>query len=156
MTHQQISPQHPQVVLRSRYVQLRALLALAAITVLCLTAAVVVLAIEDDSSSPLATGTTVTAPAPYDTVSVMPGVRYDGGPEEGIHSTTRVAATSTTTRYDGGPEEGSRGVHSDPMPAGTRYDNGPDEGTRGVHSDPMPAGTRYDNGPDEGTRGPGH
>jgi hypothetical protein len=133
MSHQ--LSEHPQVVLRSRYVQLRALLALAAITVLCLTAAVVILAIEDDGldSAPIATSPTVTAPAPYDTVPVAPGLRYDGG-----------------------PDEGTRGLHAQPIPGNTRYDGGPDEGTRGLHAQPLPGDMRYDGGPEEGTRGAGH
>jgi hypothetical protein len=133
MSHQ-ISEQHPQVVLRSRYVQLRALFALAAITVLCLTAAVVILAFEDDGvdSAPLTTAPAVTAPALYDTLSESPG-----------------------TRYDGGPEEGTRGPGAVAPPAGTRYDGGPDEGTRGSLSNSIPWDTRYDGGPNEGTRGPG-
>ena len=46
--NQAISTQHPAVVLRSRYQQLRALLAVAMIAVVGLTAAVVILAIQND------------------------------------------------------------------------------------------------------------
>ena len=65
--------QHPAVVLRSRYQQLRALLAVAMIALVGLTVAVVALATQDDSG-----------PA---TVSVVaagkaPALRTDGGPEE--------------------------------------------------------------------------
>jgi hypothetical protein len=55
---------------------------------------VLVLAIggsSDDSTS---------APA---TPSSQPGVRYDGGPEEG----SSAASFQPQLRYDGGPEEGS-------------------------------------------------
>lgn len=74
-----ISPQHPAVVLRSHYVHLRTLLAVAMIAVVALTAAVVVLAIQHDNTANSA------APASFTTQS------------------------SGTTRYDGGPEEGTRG-----------------------------------------------
>ncbi|MFL5869045.1 MAG: hypothetical protein ACJ766_18230 [Thermoleophilaceae bacterium] len=47
----QVSTQHPAVVLRSHYLHLRALLAIAAIAVVCLSAAVVVLATDDGTSS---------------------------------------------------------------------------------------------------------
>ena len=48
---QAISTQHPAVVLRSRYQQLRALLAVAMIAVVGLTAAVVILAIQNDGNT---------------------------------------------------------------------------------------------------------
>ena len=63
------------------------------------------------------------------------------------------------TRFDGGPEEGTRGMiaqpKAQPQPApGTRFDGGPDEGTRGLNAQPaVPAGARFDGGPEEGTRG---
>jgi hypothetical protein len=134
MSHQ-LSEQHPQVVLRSRYAKLQALLALAAITVVALIVALVILAVDDDSvqTTPFVAAPAVTAPAPVDTVSTAPGLRYDGG-----------------------PDEGSRGPRAVPPPADTRYDGGPDEGTRGPNAQPVPDGTRYDGGPDEGTRGVGH
>jgi hypothetical protein len=74
-----ISPQHPAVVLRSHYVHLRTLLAVAMIAVVALTAAVVVLAAQHNSTANTA------GPASLTTQS------------------------SGTTRYDGGPEEGTRG-----------------------------------------------
>jgi hypothetical protein len=55
----QVSTQHPAVVLRSHYVHLRALLAIAAIAVVCLSAAVVVLATDNNTS-----GGTVKSVAP--------------------------------------------------------------------------------------------
>jgi hypothetical protein len=127
-----ISEQPPEFVLRSRYVQLRALFALAAITVLCLIAAVVVLAIEDDGTSSATFDTTPAMTVPHDTMSVAPG-----------------------TRYDHGPEEGTRGARAVTPPAGTRYDGGPDEGTRVPNFASPSADTRYDGGPNEGSRGPG-
>ena len=124
-----IPTQHPAVVLRSHFEMVRALLAIAMIGLVALTAAVVILATDSDeiestsSSQPIV----VEQPGPD-------GVRYDGGPEEG----TRGALVSPlaepqapATRYDGGPEEGTRGITpAQPVPD-TRYDGGPEEGTRG-------------------------
>ena len=82
MSHE-LSQQHPQVVLRSRYQQLKALLALAAITVVSLAAAVVILAVEDDGAKTVVSAPAVTAPVVTDTATDTPGLRYDGGPDEG-------------------------------------------------------------------------
>jgi hypothetical protein len=114
MSHE-LSEQHPQVVLRSRYQQLKALLALAAITVLCLTAAVVILAVNDDGSeiAPVAAAPAVTAPVDTSTVTDTPGLRFDGGPEEGSRGPFAVTPPADT-RFDGGPEEGTRGVQPEP------------------------------------------
>src|SRR3954447_24569534 len=82
--NQAISTHHPAVVLRSRYQQLRALLAVAMIAVVGLTAAVVVLAIDNG-------GTTISAPpAQVPTSSPTSATRSDGGPEE-----SAVAASLT-------------------------------------------------------------
>jgi hypothetical protein len=124
-----IPTQHPAVVLRSHYRQLRALLAIAMIAVVGLAAAVVILASNDDRDTVAGSATQVSAPAP-----------------------------AGSTRYDGGPEEGSRGV-GPAQPPSTRYDGGPEEGTRGALSAGAPSnavpGTRYDGGPEEGSRGSG-
>jgi hypothetical protein len=101
---QPISPQHPAVVLRSHYVHMRALLAIAMLAVVSLTVAVVILASTGDSAS-----TTSAAPAP---VSV-------------------AAQTAPRQRYDGGPDEGTRGPNAAPLPSNVRYDGGPEEGTVG-------------------------
>jgi hypothetical protein len=116
MSHQ-LTQQHPQVVLRSRYQQLKALLALAAITVLCLTAAVVILAVNEDGAeiAPVAAAPAVTAPVVTDTVTATPGLRFDGGPDEGS-SGPQAVAPSAGTRPDGGPEEGTSGPQPEPIP----------------------------------------
>ena len=123
-----VPAQHPAVVLRSHY---RALLAIAIIAVVGLTAAVVILAINDDDAavSPIAgSATQVAAPGPTGST------RYDGGPEEGSRGV--VPAQAPNTRYDGGPEEGTRGITSGNAPstaaAGVRFDGGPEEGSRGL------------------------
>ena len=117
-----IPTQHPAVVLRSHYRQLRAVLAIAMIAVVGLTAAVVILATNDERDSSAGSATQVSAPGPAGST------RYDGGPEEGsaniapprpplterqafpgLAEQARQAALALETRYDGGPEEGSRG-----------------------------------------------
>jgi len=70
---QTLSTQHPAVVLRSRYQQLRALLVVAMIAVVGLTVAVVVLATQDDSGQ----GAVSAVQA-----GKAPALRTDGGPEE--------------------------------------------------------------------------
>ena len=78
---QAISTQHPAVVLRSRYQQLRALLAVAMIAVVGLTAAVVILAIQNDGN------TIVRAAGPANAPSAS-AIRSDGGPEESALAAT--------------------------------------------------------------------
>ena len=141
-----ISAQHPAVVLRSHYRQLRALLATAMIAVVGLTAAVVILATDDDRDTSANSATQPSAPGPTG------NTRYDGGPEEG--SRGLVPAQPPSTRYDGGPEEGTRGalssgVSSNAVP-GTRYDGGPEEGSRG----PQPESNEHPGGPTMIPQGP--
>ena len=114
MSHE-LSQQHPQVVLRSRYQQLKALLVLAAITVVSLTAAVVILAVEEDGAKTVVAAPALTAPVVTDTATDTPGLRYDGGPDEGSRG-ARAVTPPAGTRYDGGPEEGTRGAQLDPTP----------------------------------------
>jgi hypothetical protein len=137
-----IPAQHPAVVLRSHYRQLRALLAIAMIAVVGLTVAVVILATNDDRDTSAGSATQVSAPAPTG------NTRYDGGPEEGTAALTQRSAPATVD-----PD-------SIKSPLGARYDGGPEEGTRGAlssnaSSNAVP-GTRYDGGPEEGSRGSGH
>ena len=158
-----IPAQHPAVVLRSHYRHLRALLAIAMIAVVGLTATVVILATNDDRKTSIGSASQASAPGPAET-------RFDG-PGEGSHGVV-PAQPPSTTRYDGGPEEGTAaltrraapGTVSDPdsitSPPSLRYDGGPEEGTRGTlpsnaSSNAVP-GTRFDGGPEEGSRGSGH
>jgi hypothetical protein len=134
-----IPARHPAVVLRSHYRQLRALLAIAMIAVVGLTAAVVILATNDDRDTGAVSATQVTAPSP---------TGDDGS--RGI-----VPAQPRNTRYDGGPEEGSRGAVGSGTPStavpSNRYDGGPEEGTRGPLPSRAPSSAvplyRYDGGP---------
>jgi hypothetical protein len=131
---QAVPTQHPAVVLRSHFNQLRALLAVALIAVIGLTVAVVILAENEDQLG----GSSSAAPAGY--------IRYGGfNPATGRPDAAPLPQTEQpvpsapgTTRYDGGPEEGTRGAVKDyslnsatgDVPA-PRYDGGPEEGTRG-------------------------
>jgi hypothetical protein len=146
-----IPRQHPAVVLRSHFNQLRALLAVALIAVAGLTVAVVILATDDEAGSGSAT---VSAPAPSGTT------RYDGGPDEGTRGVLPAQQPNVNAqpgvRYDGGPDEGTRGVlpaqqpNVDPRP-GVRYDGGPEEGSAGNVS-PKPqaqTGSRSDGASDK-------
>lgn len=115
-----IPEQHPAVVLRSSYVHLRALLVAAMIALVCLAAAVVILANDNDQI--------VTTSTPQVGGAVGGAQRYDGGPNEGsadlapapnapARPTERQAFPGLAgqagevgpNRYDGGPEEGTRG-----------------------------------------------
>ena len=102
-----IPRQHPAVVLRSSFNQLRALLAVALIAVAGLTVAVVILATDDDAGTVSGT-TTLSAPG------ATGSTRYDGGPEEGTRGVVPARQpnvdASPGARYDGGPEEGSADV----------------------------------------------
>jgi hypothetical protein len=98
-----LPPQHPAVVLRSHYRNVRALLAVAMVALIVLAATVAILATDGDrTTGPTSAAMQVEAPGP------VGGIRYDGGPEEGTRGT--AANASAATRYDGGPEEGSRGA----------------------------------------------
>jgi hypothetical protein len=136
MSHQ-ITPQHPAVVLRSHYVQLRALLAVATVAVVGLTVAVVTLATNDAGH-----GTSATSAAPSMLPVIAPdppapGQRHDGGPEEGTSARSLApmgipAPPAPGQRFDGGPEEGASAIRRTSVgPTGIRHDGGPDEGTRG-------------------------
>jgi hypothetical protein len=117
---QAIPTQHPAVVLRSHYTNLRILLAVAMIAVVGLTAAVVILATNDGARS---TAIPVAASRGTSAVSVPPR----GAPGASL----RVAPLPAGRRFDGGPDEGTRGTVVAPAP-GTRSDGGPEEGTRGL------------------------
>jgi hypothetical protein len=164
---QAIPQQHPAVVLRSHYAQVRNLLAVAMIGLVGLSGAVVILANDQDELS----GTTAAKPAqPANPVGSpryfegvqestsgivapqAPGTRFDGGPEEGTRGIV-ASPPAPSSRYDGGPEEGTRGLVVSPPAPSSRYDGGPEEGTRDIAVSPLAPSSRYDGGPEEGTRG---
>jgi hypothetical protein len=101
-----ISNQHPAVVLRSHYNHLRAMLAIAMIAVVGLTAAVVIVANDDGGSS-----SSSSASSPALSVPSSPGsTSYTGGPEEGTRGPSATSSPrDAVTGYNGGPEEGTRG-----------------------------------------------
>jgi hypothetical protein len=139
---QPIPAQHPSVVLRSHFKLVRALLAIAMVAVLALTAAVVILANDEDKVDSASKATPAAAHP-----RAVPGTRYDGGPEEGTRGTTSVVPQAAPgTRYDGGPEEGTRSVT--PAPSSIAA------GSESAYQDLRSPGTRYDGGPEEGSRGP--
>jgi hypothetical protein len=125
-----IPTQHPAVVLRSHYKQLRALLAVAMIAVVGLTAAVVILATDSDEVSSTSSARPIESINYGDSNYVNPSTGYPS-------ATSRPE--SPGTRFDGGPEEGSADVtpartpNVDPSP-GARYDGGPEEGSADVTS----------------------
>lgn len=116
-----IPTQHPAVVLRSHFNLVRALLAVATTAVVALAIAVVILAADGDEANSMSSARQPAPVAPQAVQDRAPGIRYDGGPEEGTSAI--VPAQAPGTRYDGGPEEGSRGIVPDQTP-GSRY-NGP-------------------------------
>ena len=150
---QAIPRQHPAVVLRSHYQQLRALLAIAMIAVVGLTAAVVILATDDAPDTSAGSATQASTPSPAGST------RYDGGPEEGTAaSRPHAATTAASRRAPRSPVDPATRLNRK-SPPGVRYDGGPEEGTRGALSSDAPSnavpGTRYDGGPEEGSRGSG-
>jgi hypothetical protein len=135
-----ISTQHPAVVLRSHFRIVRALLVVAMIAVAGLSAAVVIVANDDDVA-----GTSSASPA--GSINYGGFNPATGRPESAPLPQTQAQAPAGTTRYDGGPEEGSRGPVKD-------YSS--NSATGDIAPAPSQApDTRYDGGPEEGTRGPG-
>jgi hypothetical protein len=168
-----IPTQHPAVVLRSHYKQLRALLAVAMIAVVGLTAAVVILVNDSDEVSSTSSAAKPTGSINYgDSKYVNPSTGYPTAPFP--QREAPVQNRTGDSRYDGGPEEGTRGAVPARQP-GVRYDGGPEEGSADVSAS-QPRVTqsqafpglaseanraqaderRYDGGPEEGTRGSGH
>ena len=84
-----ISPQHPAVVLRSHYTLVRALLAAAVVAILALAVAVVILAGNGDAGATSALPQSAPA-VPEAVQDLPPGVRYDGGPDEGTRGIAPV------------------------------------------------------------------
>jgi hypothetical protein len=140
-----IPTQHPAVVLRSHYRQLRTLLVIAMIAVVGLSAAIVILATNDDRDTGAGSATQVSAPGPAGST------RYDGGPDEGTRGV--VPARQPGVRYDGGPEEGLANV-APARPPLTEQQAFPGLAEQARQAVPAP-GARYDGGPEEGTRGSG-
>ena len=106
---QVIPRQHPAVVLKSHYKAVRALLAAALVAIVALSATVVILANDDDNAKVSAQPQ---AAQPQAAQQHAPGVRFDGGPDEGTRGISTGAGLPAGTRFDGGPDEGTRGAQS--------------------------------------------
>jgi hypothetical protein len=99
---QAVPTQHPAVVLRSHYRQLRALLAIAMIAVVGLSTAVVILADDDATSTRSATPLRApTEPADGPRYIHPPGQRYDPGPRGTVPTQPRESAPSPQPEPDG-------------------------------------------------------
>ena len=105
---QPIPAQHPSVVLRSHFNLVRTLLILAMAALVALTAAVVILANDEDQIS------TATKATPHGQAQpqLPAGTRFDGGPDEGTRGLSAQRQLPVGVRFDGGPDEGSRGATS--------------------------------------------
>jgi hypothetical protein len=137
-----ISPQNPAVVLRSHFKLVRALLVVALIAVAGLSAAVVIVANDNDEIGGTSSATQV------ESLNYGGFNPATGRPQAAPLPQGEAQAPAGTTRYDGGPEEGSRGPVKD-------YSL--NSATGDVAPTPSQApDTRFDGGPEEGTRGPGN
>jgi hypothetical protein len=126
-----IPAQHPGVVLRSHYKQLRALLAIAMIALVGLSAAVVVLATDDDPGPTIQAAGQPSAQERF--WSAYDKAISDMTPQE-LEAAFARSSAGPATRYDGGPEEGTAVIQSSSnaeSQAGIRYDGGPEEGLMG-------------------------
>ena len=95
MSHQ-ISQQHPAVVLRSHYVHMRALLAIAMIAVVGLTITVVLLATRENSTASASSATPATSSQGASGTNagggpIDPGYGYGGHPERGYRPASAAA-----------------------------------------------------------------
>jgi hypothetical protein len=96
---QAVPTQHPAVVLRSHFNQLRALLAVALIAVIGLTVAVVILASTDQQLSDTSSA------APIGHLNYGEFNPATGRPQSAPLPRTQAQPASPATRPDGGPEE---------------------------------------------------
>ena len=138
-THVQ-SPVRQQLLREQRRARI---IALAAVTVVTAGLVALVLALNGgDQPARDTNSSSLQAEQPSIPQTQEPGVRYDGGPEEGTAALTQRSAPATFdpnsikeapgVRYDGGPEEGTRGVTTSESVPDARYDGGPEEGSRGI------------------------
>jgi len=102
---QPIPAQHPSVVLRSHFKLVRTLLILAMGALVALTAAVVILANDENTVDTASKAT----PAVQAQAQTQPGIRFDGGPDEGTRGLSAQRQLPAGVRFDGGPDEGTRG-----------------------------------------------
>ena len=99
---QAVPTQHPAVVLRSHYRQLRALLAIAMIAVVGLTVTVVILADDEATSTRTATpASAATEPADGPRYIHPPGQGYDPGPRGTVPTQPRKSVPLPARKLDG-------------------------------------------------------
>ena len=75
---QVIPRQHPEVVLRSHFNAVRALLCVALVAIVALATTVVIVATDDNDAAPVSA-----QPKAQEQQIIPPGTRFDGGPDEG-------------------------------------------------------------------------
>jgi hypothetical protein len=99
---QAVPTQHPAVVLRSHYRQLRALLAVAMIAVVGLSAALVIVADDETTSTrPASPVSAPTEPADGPRYIHPPGQRYDPGPRGTVPTQPRESVPLPARKLDG-------------------------------------------------------
>jgi hypothetical protein len=103
--------QHPATSIKLSFAARKAAWLVALVVLIVVAATAVILLVSNDNSSSSA--------STPNTSSTAPGVRYDGGPDEGTAGVTQQSAVTAgprpfhgggfNERYDGGPEEGANG-----------------------------------------------
>jgi hypothetical protein len=101
---QAIPSQHPRVVLRSQFNQLRALLAVAVIAVIGLTVAVVILANDEQSSAGNTSPAAATGPLQYGAFNPRTEGETSSGPDES-RTAEAVGFGDDASAPTGGPDE---------------------------------------------------
>ena len=96
---------HASIALQSHGKLDRTLVVVAIAAALALGAGVPILAGGADQVASPIRATPVVQHQPQ----TQPGVRFDGGPDEGTRGLSAQSALPPGTRFDGGPDEGTRG-----------------------------------------------
>jgi hypothetical protein len=104
--------QHPATSIKLSFAARKAAWLVSLVVLIVVAATAVILLVSNDSSS----SSSASAPS---TSNTAPGVRYDGGPDEGTAGVTQQSAITAgprpyhgggfNERFDGGPEEGASG-----------------------------------------------
>jgi hypothetical protein len=173
---QAIPRQHPAVVLRSHFNQLRALLAVAMVAIVALTVAVVILATDSDevasTSSPRATesinygdSNKVNPSTGYPSAAIRPEAarqpsvssageaKHEASTAAAIGQSSANSATDTKDEASTAAAIGHSGGALAGSPRGMVKDYGKNAATGESSSVPaQPTGSRSDGGPDQGTQ----
>jgi hypothetical protein len=98
---QVIPKQHPEVVLRSHYKAVRALLAVTLVAIVALAATLVIVADDNDAAS------SAQPKVHQQQQTLPPGTRFDGGPDEGTRGPQSYWEQSDPrTSYQPAPADG--------------------------------------------------